>query len=375
MADFKVNRLQCEEDGGEEFADREISVTKLLKFVNLNSSPLTTLNLSKVTVTMSQVHQVLSSAAGNLKELNMKEVTEVMEDVQPKMDQIEIKQLEHFNVDLDASVANYIMSIISTENIKYFSGTWNDIEGENEEFVRESFSQFMRPQKQLESLRLSACPTRFLLEDSVITKPFPFLARNIDLSLSTNLEDESFLMEFLETQRSSLRELTLRFAELFAQDIYRMMTFEIKELSFMECKFLWQRRVEIKNPNIEFISISKPRFESPDDEYQVCDLLMSACNATKLKLESLPISFWISLTISQAMKNLKTLQLESCDVQDPFVYPSVEEFEFRDIESEQIVMLVHANKQLKKINLPSDDLNDDLISEMKQFPSIEVCHN
>ena len=380
MAKLKIGWQQFEKLGDEDYAGRRKYVhleslgrfnqAKLLKFIQLKENSLTSLGLYEMLMTASLLHLILSVVANKLKELILMAVD--VRVFQPELDKIVMSQLVHVDISNNDVTTIWLMSIILTTSINFLSAIWCDFTGNNATRGCDVFLQFLRAQEQLESLTLAGISTRFLLKDSETAKSFPFKAKKIDLNLYMNLESEYNFMDFIESQKRSLEELELKFCDLNDREIRRLMTLEIKNLSFWCCKFLWRRRLNTTNPAIECLKVWKPCVRFPENMLGICDLIKLACNATKLKMSAFPITFWVTLAISQEMQQLKAIEMDSCDVESPFVYSSVEEFRFRSIIPSQVMKLIYANRQLKKVIFEEDRLDRSLTRAMAKFPSIEV---
>ena len=380
MSKMKVNWKKFRDRGNRMFALRRNYVhliqikpaSLLLKFIRDNSSTLSTLHFidlrSKIFFEK-EVYQILSAVAGTLKELDASGMD--VDEQCLEWPKIEMKALERFYNSNYSHCSWFLISIISNNKLKFYKK--GDISiglHDDSKKACKPFLHFLGAQKRLKTLILNGSPLKFLLGNLKAATSFPFRLKTFKCYCDDDFASPH-LLDFIETQGSSLEELNLLNAYLTYQDVHRLIAVGIKKIDFEMCEFPLPRRLTITNPAIECVSVTHVKYQSREDELQICDIIRSACNATTLKL-FLTMTFDISLAISHGMEKLKSLELSSCIVKFPFWYPSVEEMKFCRIERRDAIKLVRANRQLKKVILVNEQLTETLIQDMNEFTSIEV---
>lgn len=328
----------------------------LLRFITNHGPTLTSIYLYECSMTTTELQKIVSLVADNLKEFNMCEVNiekdhEVSNCKLPNLNMMELMYGRG-----DGYVS--ILPLFTDSRINRFQYE-DDYEMNSSEI--KNFSDFLVNQSELKLLSLTCNVTQQLFSDSSFASAATFQAEQIFLWMNgptyTNglvAGDPTYdnVIDFLETQRDSLKILTLGRCDFRQSMVSRLLKLQMKELRIVQCQFIWDQVLSITNQSVEKIFISMHESIDAASERALSNIMKCCTNVKSMKFACVEVSFELSMAIAYHMKNLKKLNLFRCDLL-PITYPTLQNLQIAHCHLQEVVQLLRVNRQLLTLRVPN----------------------
>ena len=325
----------------------------LLKFIESHSLTLSSLNFHQCEFERHELVRMMSLVAGSLKTLRMCFVK--INGTSSSLQCFKIVMPNLVEAKLYDGSASFFQ-IVEAKNLLRLECN-DDHEFSSDEATH--FIKFLGAIEELNSLDLFANAIKALSENPETCTTMMFKASRIELWLNEDPDDARSLnsqaltsssIKFLQSQRSSLNDLTLCRCVLNDRDVMQIMSFTIKKLTLSGCEFIWNRTFKVNNKTIESIIISGTDLDSDQNLHAICDIFTGCHSASSVQFSDNAIPFDLALELVYNMPQLKKLELDNCDF-EPINYPTIESMEINYCEVEDIIRLIRINRHLKSLKV------------------------
>lgn len=328
----------------------------LHRFISNHGSTLTALFFYECSMTTSDLSRIVSMVSKNLKEFNMCEVN-IEKDAEAsscKLPQLKMMELMYGRGDGYVSM----LPIFADARIKRFQYE-DDYEMSDDEI--KVFGDFLASQSELKEFSLTCNVTQQLFADTAFSSAVSFQAEQIFLWMSNPMILDGLasiepvieiVTNFLESQRDSLKTLTLGRCMISNQMASRLLKLKMKDFRIVQCQFVWNELLGVTNQTVEKIFLSMHETVDPITERAIGDIFKSCYNIKSMKFACVEMTFELAMSIAYGMENLKKLHLFRCDFL-PITFPNLEDLEVVSCDLPSVLRLLRVNRHLKSLKVPS----------------------
>lgn len=322
----------------------------LQEFLSNHSRSLTSISFYECTMTSTELKNVLE----NVPKLIDFNCCEVNFEVDCDVSSVELKHLK--NMELMYMYGDGFAGIV-----EFFSGVeierfqYEDNFEMNEEET-ERFRDFLMSQRKLKRLSLTSNVSQKIISDEKFLKLHELSCEDIFLWMNGIDQRDDFqnyeqLQNFLESQRHSLKTLTLGRARIQHATLRLLMSIELKDIRFVSCVFPdTARTLDVTNKSIRKIFISMMEIVDVDTERILCDFLEKCHGAEKLRISCVDLTFELALVVAYNMKKLQKLKIFNSSLL-PMTFPNLESLEILGCGKREILRLIRVNRHLKTLTV------------------------
>jgi hypothetical protein len=161
------------------------------------------------------------------------------------------------------------------------------------------------------------------------------------------------LCNFIDKQRSTLRNLTIQHSDVPTERLEFFMAMNLTRLCLVACELERTRSISVKNSSIKELFLSCDTDLDSSEEEFLCDVILSCEEVNSLHFTCTDIPFEVCLAIRNHPSKIKKIKMFRCAF-FPMSIPSLKILEISSpIEHEESVYLVRLNPQLKELHVPA----------------------
>lgn len=163
----------------------------------------------------------------------------------------------------------------------------------------------------------------------------------------------SHLMNFLNNQRSSLKDINLVSATITSDRLEFLLSLQLTKLALVQTEYMYNRNVYVTNSTIEnlFLSVNEGVEEESDEERMLCDLLKNCTETKKIRFVCTDITFEMCIIMAHRMKKLHELSLYQSDMFAMHL-PTMKKLVIDGGDHDESIRLIRLNRQLKQLKVP-----------------------
>lgn len=297
----------------------------------------------KFTLEPLQFFQMMSILSENLKSLDLVGVTVQIQ----SLGVLQLPNLEQWKL---IEVHPFTFEGLRTPKLKRF--TYKRSGKNNERPHSGDFVSFLRDQPQLEDLEIGLKIVIKKFVDDHTSTPFPFNLKRLEL-YGFNMIRCVDISPFLDTQRQSLKTLTLDRFAFRNKDLRIVLSLELEELELSNVHYHSITRPISRSLTIAKLSFSckTPSFRKPNDDEAINVVINSCPNLLTLSIDGYDMTEKMARTI--AFTKIKNLEL----LKTAFTFPlekvdqilSLEKFTAIRINEDARTSFIAKNPQLRFI--------------------------
>lgn len=204
---------------------------------------------------------------------------------------------------------------------------------------------FLTLQPQLEALEIEYSKN---FQETFAAARLPFSLKEFKILRTNNRLSE--IWPFIESQRESLKALTLNVSRVDDEDLRRLLSLKLEELTFIYATFSNLKPSSLRSLTIKKLSY----FSCPVLNADSLIPVIEACPCVEtLHFKGFQMSKRFSASIASNLKKLRNLNLSRINFKFPLPemdqYPSLEALLMNFIDEEATKSFVEANPQLKYV--------------------------
>lgn len=231
----------------------------------------------------------------------------------------------------------------------------------------EVFTKFLIGQEKLKKLSLTRNVTQLLFANDKFCKSVKFACENIFVWMNGPEQRESptagdaayvNLVEFISTQRNSLKTLTIGRSRINRELLQLLLSLPINDLRLVSPSFVDTFELGVTNKTVRKIFISMIEIVDSETESVLCEILRSCKSVEKLRFSCVDVTFEMELVIAYEMKNLARLNLYNCHFM-PMTFPKLRHIEILSCQTRDVLRLIRVNRHLMMITVGESLMNSE----------------
>lgn len=333
----------------------------LFQFIADHRKTLTSLHFFECSFAVSEIRIILDLVSANLEEFSLCEVN-LAADVE--MHPMSFPKLKV--IDLMYGRCNGFVSII-----KAFEGSQIDQFQYEDDFEMspqdiEVFKSFLVSQKNLRELSLTHNVTRSLFASQDFGTSVQFKAENIFVWMGDEHQESGNpassvnilknFSQFLETQRESLKVLTLGRCKLQRPFMDTLLLFlKLKDLRLVQNDFDWDGDLFTVNTTLErmFVSLQDTTIDEP-----ICQIMENCLKLREMKFSCIDVTFKMSMVMAYKLKSLTKCEFFNCKL-IPITFPNMKKMSFSSCAMRDVLQQILVNRHLRKVTIPFSYCQDE----------------
>lgn len=352
QSDRKYKRLSIDNNDPENAEQVNLFVEKhqrTLRELTINYS-----KHSELKMEPQQLHGMLSTLSERLNTLT----TSTPPNEFASMDALEFPNLETWTC-RTICVNKFQLHNWKTPKLKKLIYENVQLASSNHRVYSENIISFLRSQTQLKDLWLDSTHDTQAFLKAAKRSPFAFNLTRIRIECSSNYNDE--VVPFVESQRNSLKILSLRRFTIKDEDFQRILALQLEEFELSYADFSSLRPSSIRSQTIKKLSFKAffPHMCYPLRDGGLTHVIASCPEVDTVFIKRYDMTREMSAAFA-SMPKLKNLTLSGISFQYDFddFYPKLESFTTNQVRREIWRSIVAVNRHVRFIKVENDDDNN-----------------